>query len=88
MDRFNIQISGNSFEEHYVGSLSALTKNVQFFSESMCGEQGGKVVEHQTLNGEVLGSIPMGGTLLCPRAEHINSLQYWFNPGSVCYVPT
>ena len=71
-----------------MSSLSALTKNVEIFSENMCREQGGEVVEHQTLNREVLGSIPTDGTLLCPCAEHINSLQYWFNPGSVCSVPT
>ena len=30
------------------------------------GECGGIVVEHQTLNKEVLGSIPTSGTVLCP----------------------
>ena len=40
------------------------------------------MVEHWTPNREVLGSIPTSGTVLCPRARHINSLQYWLNPGS------
>ena len=30
------------------------------------GECGGVVVEHQTPNQEVLGSIPTGSTMLCP----------------------
>ena len=30
-------------------------------------EQGGAVVEHQTLNQVVLGSIPTGATMLCPE---------------------
>ena len=29
-------------------------------------EDGGIVVEHQTMNREFLGSIPTGGTVLCP----------------------
>ena len=46
------------------------------------------LVEHQTPNREVLGSIPTGGTVLCPWARHIYPLQYWLNPGSVGSVPT
>ena len=38
---------------------------------------GGIGVEHRTPNREVLGSIPTGGTMLCPSARHINSPQYW-----------
>ena len=30
------------------------------------GECGGVVVKHQTLNHEVLGSVPNGATMLCP----------------------
>ena len=37
-------------------------------------EHGGVVVEHQTPNREVLGSIPTGVIMLCPWARHINSL--------------
>ena len=29
-------------------------------------ERGGEVVEHRTLNREVLGLIPTNGTVLCP----------------------
>ena len=34
------------------------------------------VLEHQTPNPEVLGSIPTGSTM-CLSARHINSLKYW-----------
>ena len=30
------------------------------------GEHGDVVIEHQTLNREVLGSISTGGTVFCP----------------------
>ena len=33
-------------------------------------------------------SIPTSVIVLCPWARHINSLQYWLNPGSVGSVPT
>ena len=33
------------------------------------GKPGGMVVEHQTLNREVLGLIPTGSHLLCPCFE-------------------
>ena len=39
----------------------------------MAAGHGGKVVEHQTPDREVLGSIATGGTVLCPCAKHINS---------------
>ena len=51
-------------------------------------ECGGVVVECRTPNREVLSSIPTGVTVLCPWARHINSLQYWLNPGRVGSVPT
>ena len=40
-------------------------------------EWGGVVVERQTPNREVLGSIPTAVSVLCPWARHIKSLQYW-----------
>ena len=45
---------------------------------------GAVVVERR----EVLGSIPTKVTVLCPWARHINSLQYWLNPGRVGSVRT
>ena len=44
------------------------------------GVCGGIVVEHQSLNLEVLCSILTGATILCPCARHINSPEYWFKP--------
>ena len=44
-------------------------------------ERGGVAVERRTLYLEFLGSIPTVVTVLCPWARHINSLQYWLNPG-------
>ena len=35
-------------------------------ANSFVGEGSGLVVEHQTLNREVLGLIPMLGSVLCP----------------------
>ena len=51
-------------------------------------ECGGIVVECQTPNREVLGSIPTSGTVVCPWARHNTSLQYWLNPGSIGSIPT
>ena len=52
-------------------------------------ERNGVVVERRTPNPEVLGSIPTGITVLCPRARHINPMpQYWLHPGNVGSVPT
>ena len=51
-------------------------------------ECGGVVVERLTSNLEVQGSIPTSGTVLCPFARHINSIQYWLNPGIVGSIPT
>ena len=36
------------------------------------------MLERRTPNREVLGSNPTSGTVLCPWAKHINSLQFWF----------
>ena len=47
-----------SFECHY--HLNVIT-----------GERGGVVVEHRTPNREVLSSILIGGTVLCPCARHM-----------------
>ena len=44
------------------------------------GEWDGLVVEHQTLNSEVLGSIPTRCALLCTWVRFINSPKYWFIP--------
>ena len=46
-------------------------------TQEVLGEHGGLVVEHQIPNREVLGSIPTDGTVLCPCARHVNSLEYW-----------
>ena len=35
------------------------------YCKNINGERSGIVVEHQTPNQEVLGSIPIGGTVLC-----------------------
>ena len=50
--------------------------------------RSGIVVERRTPNREDLGLIPTGTIVLCPSARHINSLQYWLNPGSVGSVQT
>ena len=49
-------------------------------SKKNCGERGGLVVERRTPNLEVLGLISTRVTMLCPRAKHINSLEYWIKP--------
>ena len=54
------------------------THNVQsmFWIKNTKEEHSGIVVEHQTLNREVLGWIPTGSTVFCPLASHINSLEF------------
>ena len=39
---------------------------IQVLSQFNLGEHGGVVVEHQTLNREVLGLTLTGGMVLCP----------------------
>ena len=54
---------------------------------SPIGERGGLVVERQTPNREVLGSIPTRVTVLCTGARHINSLKYWLILRKRCLRP-
>ena len=61
---------------------------VKIQAKTSLRECGGIVVEHRTPNRKALGSITTGGTVMCPLARCINSLQYWLNPGSVGSVPT
>ena len=65
------------------GRLTSRPVSYGILNTFCCVKRGGVEVEHQTPNREVLGSIPKGGTVLCSCARHINSLQYWLNPGSV-----
>ena len=43
------------------------------------GERGG-LVKYRTPNREALSSIPRRDAVLCSRARHINSPQYWLMP--------
>ena len=49
----------------YINKVGASRFFFLKFFISVLGERGGVVVEHQTPNREVLGSIPTGGTMLC-----------------------
>ena len=40
-------------------------------------ERGGIVEKHRTRHQEFLGLIPTDGTLLCPRARYIYSIESW-----------
>ena len=35
------------------------------------------MIDYRPWNREISSSIPSSGTMMCPWARHINSLQYW-----------
>ena len=53
----------------------------------LCLNMHGVVVEHRTLNLEILGSTPTDGTVLCPLARHINSSEFWLIPRTWWFHP-